>query len=62
MFSLVHDFYRALAQARKATRRGDVAAAERWLACAERHTILAERLRKAAEQQQERRPAWARGR
>lgn len=61
MFSTGHDFFRALAQARKAARRGDVAAAERWIRCAERYFAIAERFENLIERQQrQRRPAMER--
>ena len=46
MFSPQHDFFIALNQARKAARRGDLAAVERWLKCAEKHVTISERLAK----------------
>jgi hypothetical protein len=56
MFAPQHDFFRTLAQARKATRRGDLVATERWLKCAERHMALAERIEKLAQQQERQQP------
>ena len=44
MFDPSHDFFRALSQARAATRRGDLAAADKWMKLAERHVRLGERL------------------
>jgi hypothetical protein len=38
------DYVRSLRQARKARRRGDVAAADHWSRIAERHMRMAERL------------------
>jgi hypothetical protein len=55
MFSTGHDFFRALAQARKATRRGDVATTERWIKCAERHLAIAERIENALARQERQR-------
>jgi hypothetical protein len=40
MFAPIHDFFRAIHQARKATRRGDAVAAERWLRIADRHLTI----------------------
>ena len=57
MFSSGHYFFRALAQARKAARRGDVALTERWIRCAERHLAIAERIENVIERQErQRRP------
>ncbi|MGQ0534051.1 MAG: hypothetical protein ACT4OF_15370 [Caulobacteraceae bacterium] len=56
MFATGHDFFRDLAQARKATRRGDVAATERWIKCAEKHIAIAERFQKLAEREEAQRP------
>jgi hypothetical protein len=44
MYAPTHHFFLALAQARKAARRGDIAAAERWTALAERFTRISQRL------------------
>jgi hypothetical protein len=43
MIRLPDDFYRALAQARKAVHRGDIAAAKEWTSLVERHIRIAER-------------------
>jgi hypothetical protein len=43
MFKMPNDFYRALTQARKATHRGDIAAAKEWTSLVERHLRIAER-------------------
>jgi len=43
MFKMPNDFYRALTQARKATHRGDLAAAREWTSLVERHIRIAER-------------------
>lgn len=56
MFTHAHDFFRALGRARKATRRGDVAATERWIKCAERHLAIAERFQTLVERQERQRP------
>ncbi|WP_395646276.1 hypothetical protein [Terricaulis sp.] len=61
MYKPGHQFFVALAHATRAARRGDIALAERWLRVAERHTVLSERLRKFAaedEASRARRPAW----
>lgn len=44
MFAPQHDFFLAINNARKAARRGDISATERWLKAAERHTLIAERM------------------
>ena len=44
MFDPDHEFFRALTQARTATRRGDLAAADKWMKLAERHVRLGERM------------------
>jgi hypothetical protein len=43
MFRLPNDFYLALTHARKATHRGDLAAAKEWTSLVERHLRIAER-------------------
>lgn len=43
MYAPTHHFFLALANARKAARRGDIAAAERWTALAERFTRISQR-------------------
>ena len=43
MFWPTHEFFRALAKARRATRSGDYAAADRWTRLAERHLAIADR-------------------
>lgn len=44
IFDPSHDFFRCLTQARKATRRGDLAGADKWMKLAERHVRLGERM------------------
>jgi hypothetical protein len=44
MFAPAHDFFRALNNARRATRRGDHAGADRWTRIADRHLQMAQRL------------------
>ncbi len=44
MFAPRHDFFRTIGNARRATRRGDYAEAERWTRLAERHLAIAERM------------------
>lgn len=48
MFAPRHDFFRALDQARRATRGGNHAAASHWTRIAERHLKIAERLDRLA--------------
>ena len=48
MFAPVHDFFRALNQARRATRAGDHKTAEHWTRIAERHLNISERLNRLA--------------
>lgn len=48
MFSPKHDLFRALAQARRAGRSGDIRTAERWVKVAERHVALARRIQDMA--------------
>lgn len=49
MFAPRHDFFQALGKARRATRAGNYAEADRWTRLAERHLAIAERIdRKAA--------------
>jgi hypothetical protein len=43
MFRMPDDFYRALAHARKAVHRGDLAMAKEWTSLVERHIRIAER-------------------
>ena len=44
MFAPRHDFFQALGKARRATRAGDYAQADRWTRLAERHLAIAERV------------------
>lgn len=46
MFAARHDFFRALLNARRATRAGNYADADKWTRLAERHLIILERLDK----------------
>ncbi len=46
MFWPTHEFFRALAKARRATRSGDYAAADRWTRLAERHLAIADRFQR----------------
>ena len=49
MFAPVHDFFRALNRARRATRTGDHKTAEHWTRIAEPHLKISERLNRLAE-------------
>ncbi len=63
MFAPQHDFFRALAKARKATRAGDHSAADRWTRLAERHLAMARRMDQlcAGEQESAAAPSKAAG-
>ena len=44
IFDPTHDFFRAIHNARVATRRKDFAAADKWMTLAERHVRMVERM------------------
>ena len=54
------DFFLALRQARIATHRGDIDAAERWLKMAERYLAIARRYNELKEAEPQRNPATPR--